>query len=166
MAKGKTKGKRGGIRPGAGNPYKWKHRETKPVRLPIVLIPKILEIARLIDGQEYIDRVEHEFDDEEGKPEYYNGYYAAELSYLRCGNDALAAELSYLRCGNDALASEVNNLRTENEALIAQLMELSNGALPEPKPDFSSLLLVREPKPLAKQDRRKKHKAIFVEKQV
>jgi hypothetical protein len=65
MAKGKTKGKRGGIRPGAGNPYKWKHRETKPVRLPIALIPKILEIAQLIDGQEYIDRVQHEFDDEE-----------------------------------------------------------------------------------------------------
>jgi hypothetical protein len=153
MAKGKTKGKRGGIRPGAGNPYKWKHRETKPVRLPIVLIPKILEIAQLIDGQEDIDRVEHEFDDEEGKPEYYNGYYAAELSYLRSGNDALV--------------QEVNKLRTENKALKAQLMELNNGVLPEPKPDFSSLLLVREPKPLAKQDRRKKRKGIFfVEKQV
>jgi len=153
MAKGKTKGKRGGIRPGAGNPYKWKHRETKPVRLPIVLIPKILEIAQLIDGQEYIDRVEHEFDDEEGKPEYYNGYYAAELSYLRCGNDALV--------------SEIKNLRTENEALKAQLMELNNGVLPEPKLDFSSLLVVPEPKPLAKQDRRKKRKGIiFVEKQV
>src|SRR4028118_2145168 len=148
MAKGKTKGKRGGIRPGAGNPYKWKHRETKPVRLPIVLIPKILEIAQLIDGQEYIDRVQHEFDDEEDKPKSYNGYYAAQLSYLRTGNDALAAEL--------------NKLRIENEALKAQLMELNNGVLPEPKPDFSNLLFVREPKPLAKQDRRKKRKAIFV----
>jgi hypothetical protein len=152
MAKGKAKRKRGGVRPGAGNPYKWKHRETKPVRLPIVLIPKILEIAQLIDGQEYINRVEHEFDDEEGKPKYYNGYYAAELSYLRIGNDELA--------------SEVRNLRKENEALKAQLMELNNGVLPEPLPDFSNLLLVREPKPLAKQDRRKKRKAIFVEKQV
>jgi hypothetical protein len=139
MAKGKTKGKRGGTRPGAGNPYKWKHRETKPVRLPIALIPKILEIAQLIDGQEYIDRVEHEFDDEESKPKYYNGYYAAELSSFRIGNDALA--------------SEVNNLRAENEALKAQLMELNN-----------SLLLVHEPKPLAKQNRRKKRKdIIFVE---
>jgi hypothetical protein len=81
-----------------------------------------------------------------------NGYYAAELSYLRIGNDELA--------------SEVRNLRRENEALKAQLMELNNGVLPEQKPDFSSLLLVREPKPLAKQDRRKKRKAIFVEKQV
>jgi hypothetical protein len=153
MAKGKTKGKRGGIRPGAGKPYKWKHRETKPVRLPIVLIPKILEIAQLIDGQEYIDRVEHEFDDEEGKPKYYNGYYAGQLAYLRFGNDALV--------------KEVNNLRTENEALKAQLMELNNGVLPEPLPDFSNLLFVREPKPLAKQDRRKKRKGIFfVEKQV
>jgi cell division protein FtsB len=114
------------------------------------LIPKILEIAQLIDGQEYIDRVEHEFDDEESKPKYYNGYYAAELSYLRIGNDALA--------------SEANNLRAENEALKAQLMELNNGVLPEPLPDFSSLLLVREPKPLAKQNRRKKRKdIIFVE---
>jgi hypothetical protein len=123
------------------------------VRLPIVLIPKILEIAQLIDGQEYIDRVEHEFDDEEGKPEYYNGYYAAQLSYLRCGNDALA--------------KEVNNFRKKNEALKAQLMELNNGILPEPLPDSSNLLFVREPKPLAKQDRRKKRKGIiFVEKQV
>ena len=152
MAKGKTKGKRGGIRPGAGNPYKWKHRETKPVRLPIALIPKILEIAQLIDGQEYIDRVQYEFDDEEGKPKSYNGYYAAQLSYLRTGNDALAAEL--------------NKFRIENEALKVQLMELNNGVLPEPLPDFSNLLFVGEPKPLAKQDRRKKRKAIFVEKQV
>jgi len=150
MAKGKTKGKRGGTRPGAGNPYKWKHRDTKPVRLPIVLIPKILEIAQLIDGQEYIDRVQHEFDDEEGKPEYYNGHYAMQLSYLRIGNDALA--------------SEVNNLRIENEALKAQLMELNNGVLPEPKLDCSSFLFVPEPKPLPKQNRRKKRKdIIFVE---
>ncbi len=148
--KGKAKGKRGGTRPGAGNPYKWKHRDTKPVRLPIVLIPKILEIAQLIDGQEYIDRVEHEFDDEEGKPKSYNGYYAAELSYLRTGNDALAAEL--------------NKLRIENEALKAQLRELNNGVLPEPNPDFSSLLLVPKPKPLGKQNRIKKRKdIIFVE---
>jgi hypothetical protein len=116
------------------------------VRLPIVLIPKILEITQLIDGQEDIDRVEHEFDDEEGKPEYYNAYYAGQLAYLRYGNDALA--------------SEVKNLRKENEALKAQLMELNNGVLPEPKPDFSSFLLVREPKPLA-QNRRKKRKDII-----
>jgi hypothetical protein len=148
MAKGKTKEKWDGVRPGAGNPYKWKHRETKPVRLPIALIPKILEIAQLIDGQEYIDRVEHEFDDEEEKPKYYNGYYAGELSYLRIGNDELA--------------SEVRNLRKENEALKAQLMELNNGVLPEPLPDSSNLLLVREPKPLAKQDRRKKRKTLFL----
>jgi hypothetical protein len=147
MARGKTKGKRGGIRLGAGNPYKWKHRETKPVRLPIALIPKILEIAQLIDGQEYIDRVEHEFDDEEGKPKSYNGYYAAQLSYLRTGNDALA--------------EEVNKLRIENEALKAQLREINNGVLSEPNPDFSSLLLVREPKPLA-QNRRKKRKDIIL----
>jgi hypothetical protein len=114
------------------------------------LIPKILEIAQLIDGQEYIDRVEHEFDDEEEKPEYYNGYYAAELSYLRIGNDALV--------------QEIKNLRTENEALKAQLMKLNNGVLPDPKPYFPSLLLVPEPKPLPKQNRRKKRKdIIFVE---
>jgi hypothetical protein len=148
MAKGKTKGKRGGIRPGAGNPYKWKHRETKPVRLPIVLIPKILEIAQLIDGQEYIDRVEHEFDDEEGKPEYYNGYYAAELSYLRMGNDGLV--------------QEINKLRRENEVLKAQLMTLNNGVLPEPKSDFSSLVFVPEQKPWLKQNRRKKRKDIIL----
>jgi hypothetical protein len=150
MAKGKTKAKRGGIRPGAGNPYKWKHGETKPVRLPIALIPKILEIAQLIDGQEHIDRVQHEFDDEEGKPKYYNGYYAMELSYLRFGNDALA--------------SEVNKLRRENEALKAQLTELNKGILPEPLPDSSRLLLIPDPKPVTKENRRKKaQRNYFVE---
>jgi hypothetical protein len=148
MAKSKTKGKRGGIRPGAGNHYKWKHGETKPVRLPIALIPKILEIAQLIDGQEHIDRVQHEFDDEEGKPKYYNGYYAMELGYLRFGNDALA--------------EEVKNLRRENETLKAQLMELNKGVLPEALPDFSRLLLVPEPKHLPKQNRRKKRKDIIL----
>jgi len=62
------------------------------------------------------------------------------------------------------LAEEVNKLRIENEALKAQLRELNNGVLPEPNPDFSSLLLVPEPKPLGKQNRRKKRKdIIFVE---
>jgi hypothetical protein len=150
MAKGKTKGKRGGIRPGAGNPYKWKHGETKPVRLPIALIPKILEIAQLIDGQEHIDRVQHEFDDEEGKPKYYNGYYAMELWYLRLGNDALA--------------SEIKNLRRENEALKAQLMELNKGVLPEPLSDSSRLLLIPDLKPVTKENRRKKaQRNYFVE---
>jgi hypothetical protein len=114
-----------------------------------VLIPKILEIAQLIDGQEYINRVEHEFDDEEGKPKYYNGYYAGQLMYLRIGNDELA--------------SEVRNLRRENEALKAQLMELNNGVLPERKPDYSRLLLVPEVQPFPKENRRKKRRNIFVE---
>ena len=96
----------------------------------------------------YINRVEHEFDDEEGKPKYYNGYYAGQLSYFRIGNDELA--------------SEVRNLRRENEALKAQLMELNNWVLPEALPDSSSLLLVREPKPLPKQDRRKQRRATFL----
>jgi hypothetical protein len=114
-----------------------------------VLIPKILEIAQLIDGQEYINRVEHEFDDEERKPKYYNGYYAGQLMYLRIRNDELA--------------SEVRNLRRENEALKAQLMELNNGVLPERKPDYSRLLLVAEPQPFPKENRRKKRRNIFVE---
>jgi hypothetical protein len=57
---------------------------------------------------------------------------------------------------------KVRNLRKENEALKAQLMELNNGVLPEPLPDSSNLLFVREPKPLAKQDRRKKRKTLFL----
>jgi hypothetical protein len=69
----------------------------------------------------------------------------------------------YLRIGNDELASEVRNLRRENEALKAQLMELNNGVLPERKPDYLRLLLVAEPQPFPKENRRKKRRNIFVE---
>jgi hypothetical protein len=39
----------GGVRAGAGNSYRWRHGRTKPVRLPIVLLPQILHVARLLD---------------------------------------------------------------------------------------------------------------------
>lgn len=34
---------------GAGNFYKWRHGRTKPVRLPVMLLPQILHVARLLD---------------------------------------------------------------------------------------------------------------------
>lgn len=46
---------RGGARPGGGGPFKWKHGETKQVRLPIAILDKIMEIARKLDNGEAID---------------------------------------------------------------------------------------------------------------
>ena len=40
---------RGGYREGAGGKPSWKHGKTKPVRVPIALEDKILEIARILD---------------------------------------------------------------------------------------------------------------------
>ena len=40
---------RGGYREGSGGKPSWKHGKTKPVRVPIALEDKILEIARILD---------------------------------------------------------------------------------------------------------------------
>ena len=42
---------RGGKRPGAGGKPTWKHGRTKPVRVPIVLSERVLEIARILDEE-------------------------------------------------------------------------------------------------------------------
>lgn len=43
---------RGGKREGAGGKFTWKHGKTKPVRVPIALADKILEIAKVLDEDE------------------------------------------------------------------------------------------------------------------
>lgn len=43
---------RGGRRKGAGGKPSWKHGKTKPVRVPVALAEKILEIARILDEEE------------------------------------------------------------------------------------------------------------------
>lgn len=40
---------RGGRREGSGGRPTWKHGRTKPVRVPVALAEKILEIARILD---------------------------------------------------------------------------------------------------------------------
>ena len=42
---------RGGYREGAGGKPSWKHGKTKPVRIPIALEEKVLEIARILDEE-------------------------------------------------------------------------------------------------------------------
>lgn len=46
---------RGGKREGSGGKPTWKYGKTKPVRVPVALADKILEIARLLDGDEFED---------------------------------------------------------------------------------------------------------------
>jgi hypothetical protein len=48
-SKQKSKDGRGGARPGAGGGGRWKHGRTKLVRLPVVLLDEILEVARYMD---------------------------------------------------------------------------------------------------------------------
>ncbi len=40
----------GGYRPGSGNKYKWKHGETKAVRIPIAITDEVIEVAKAIDA--------------------------------------------------------------------------------------------------------------------
>ncbi len=42
---------RGGVRPGAGRPYKWKHGKTKLIRVPEALAAEVLAYARDLDGR-------------------------------------------------------------------------------------------------------------------
>jgi hypothetical protein len=51
-SKQKSKDGRGGARPGAGGGCRWKHGQTKLVRLPVALVDKILEVARYMDQNE------------------------------------------------------------------------------------------------------------------
>lgn len=44
-----TESNRGGYRHGAGRKGLWKSGETKAIKLPIALIPRILEIAKILD---------------------------------------------------------------------------------------------------------------------
>jgi hypothetical protein len=49
---------RGGVRPGAGGQFKWKHGKTKTIRVPEVLAEQILEFARKLD--EGINTIDHD----------------------------------------------------------------------------------------------------------
>ena len=51
-SKQKSKDGRGGARPGAGGGGRWKHGQTKLVRLPVALLEEILEVARYMDQNE------------------------------------------------------------------------------------------------------------------
>jgi hypothetical protein len=48
---------RGGRREGSGGRPSWKNGKTKPVRVPVVLADKILEIARVLDEEGLSDSV-------------------------------------------------------------------------------------------------------------
>jgi hypothetical protein len=51
MKKSKAKSKigHGGAREGAGRPRRWKHRPLKMVRVPVVFVEEILEVAQYMD---------------------------------------------------------------------------------------------------------------------
>ena len=42
---------RGGKREGSGGKPSWKHGKTKPIRVPVALADRIIEIARIIDEE-------------------------------------------------------------------------------------------------------------------
>jgi hypothetical protein len=51
-SKAKSKNGHGGARPGAGRRWRWKHQPVKMVRLPVVFLDKILEVADYMDQNE------------------------------------------------------------------------------------------------------------------
>jgi hypothetical protein len=48
-SKAKSKNGHGGVRPGAGRRWRWKHQPVKMVRVPVAFVEKILEVADYMD---------------------------------------------------------------------------------------------------------------------
>ena len=76
-----TKNKRGGFRSEAGRKSGWNHSPTKLVRLPVDLIPKILQLAHLIDDD----------------PRSFDGYGAFDFRQLKNENKSLSQQMQVLR---------------------------------------------------------------------
>jgi hypothetical protein len=51
-SKAKSKTRHGGARTGAGRPRRWKHGPLKMVRVPVVFVEEILEVAEYMDQNE------------------------------------------------------------------------------------------------------------------
>lgn len=58
---------RGGYRTGAGGKPTWKYGQTKPVRVPIALSERVLELARLLDEGNELGVLDNGFPQAESK---------------------------------------------------------------------------------------------------
>jgi hypothetical protein len=91
---------RGGIRPGAGGQFKWKHGKTKTIRVPEVLADQILELAKKLD--EGINTIDHDtrskvLDLSGISVRHHNGIIAVYLEDLvKAGYEILPEKVSQL----------------------------------------------------------------------
>lgn len=106
------KSNRGGYRPGSGNKYKWRHGETKPVRIPITIADEVVELAKAIDSGKRLvpdDSVTQSADTK--------------------GSDEIAryqAELESLKALNSKLSDKVGGLEADLIKVHQQLRQTSN----------------------------------------
>lgn len=113
----------GGSRPGAGNKYKWRHGETKAVRIPIALADKVLEVAKAIDSGEQIDEsVTQSSRDEETsylmkRLEATNQKYSVELGKLRADLSKVTRELQQVTKERDKYFDQIADIKLELDNL-------------------------------------------------
>ncbi len=126
---------RGGYRPGAGRKSEWKSGETKAVKLPVALIPRILEIAKVLDAGGNVLEIKY-WDEREPVPQdrvSWNCYRRVE-EYNQCQRERYWGDWEWRQaCQSEAEAkaniaqwekwNQENNARTDG-ALIHEEYEI------------------------------------------
>lgn len=147
----------GGSRPGAGNKYKWRHGETKAVRIPIALADKVLEVAKAIDSGEQVGNESVTQSSGEGKADYLmerleaiNQKYSAELGKLRADLSKATRELQQVTEERDKYFDQIADIKLELDNLKDDSVTQSSQDEPvtQSRLDLSTIrdrILIRHP---------------------
>ncbi|MEG3879315.1 hypothetical protein QT972_18340 [Microcoleus sp. herbarium7] len=106
----------GGSRPGAGNKYKWRHGETKAVRIPISIADEVLEVAKAIDSGEF-----------EPQPESVtqsSSNYQAEIEELKANLASVTKQLQQVTEELDRLKDDNVTQSSQDEAVTQSRLDL------------------------------------------
>jgi len=109
----------GGSRPGAGNKYKWRHGETKAVRIPIALADKVLEVAKAIDSGE---QVENESVTQSSKDEEAD--YQYRLEKIQTINQEYASLVGELRANLAKVTRQLQQVTEERDKYFDQIADI------------------------------------------
>jgi chorismate mutase len=116
----------GGFRPGAGNKYKWRHGETKAVRIPIAIADKVLEVAKAIDFGEQVgnESVTQSCKDEEAdyqhrleKVQTINQEYVSLVAELRANLAKVTRQLQQVAEERDKYFEQIADIKLELDNL-------------------------------------------------
>ena len=123
----------GGSRPGAGNKYKWRHGQTKAVRIPISIADEVLEVAKAIDAgtppTDY-DCVTQSLsmpDDEVEMLKAISQKYSSEIGELKTRLAKLSHQLEQVTKDRDKYFDQIADIRLELDNLKDDNVTHSSG---------------------------------------